>query len=79
MARVTTNTTVAFEHPEPTENPSPDWARVIGMARQVFAADKSLQYEPKDIREYIFEEVMYAVYGTAFWPWHNERIDHKQG
>lgn len=79
MARVTTTTVVEFEHPEPPENPSPDWSMVLTLARREFEADKNLQYETKDIREYIFEGVMEAVYGKAFWPWHNERIDHKQG
>jgi hypothetical protein len=78
MSRVTTTTVVEFEHPEPVENPTPDWSYVLGMARQVFEADKNLQHDPKDIGEYIYEGVMQAVYGKAFWSWHNERIDHKK-
>ena len=78
MAHVTTTTVVEFEHPEPVENPTPDWSLVLNMAREKFEADKNLRYEPKDIGEYIFEEVMKAVYGKGFWPWSNERIDHKK-
>jgi hypothetical protein len=69
---------ITFDHPEPTENPSPDWSMVLNMARAKFAADRDLKCDPKDIENYIFEGVMTAVYGEGFWEWSNERIEFKE-
>jgi len=79
MAHVTSSTTVTFDHREPSENPSPDWSAVVRMARAKFESDRDLADDPKDIKHYIYEGVMEAVYGAAFWPWSNERINFKCG
>ena len=67
---------VTFYAKEPVENPAPDWEMVLTYARSQFEAAKRLEREPKDIREYIYEGVMEAIYGTKFWPWFNERVNH---
>lgn len=71
--------TVEFEHlmPEPKESDKVDWQRVYNMAvelgERVRWLEKAYGDEDGDIQHYIYEAVMEAVYGKAYWDAYNER------
>jgi hypothetical protein len=51
-----------------------DWTSVIAQAEDIVSM-ASNQETPRDCEEYIFEEVMTAIFGKDFFSWYNKVLE----
>jgi len=58
--------------PQPGPVTEPDFSVVKKMAVESIETATAIGYMDEDVRQYIWEAVMIAVYGTSFFGWYNK-------
>lgn len=59
--------------PVPREASEIDWSSLIGTCVEAVRELDEEGYEDEDIRHYIYESAMEAVFGKDIWKWINSR------
>lgn len=70
------NRRIEREAPPPLRNPLPNFEYVIKIATEHIddvATGEEKDYELSDTKQYIYEAVIEAIYGSEIWEWKRKR------